>query len=243
MSTELGNNSERTTFCLVHGRHHDGWCWESVRKELDEQGWPSIAPDLPIEDPLLSLEDHAEVMADAEAASGAETIVRVGWSWGANIIPRAIGGVSIKKLIFVAGAFHRSTIEQWGDESVRATHSIAYDAMQTSLPLDPPRALAEVADYVFYHDIEDDILKAKALAHLRDHPRREDEPGLPVFPELPREYILTTQDRAVAPASQKKIAELLDVEPIPIESGHAPMLSRPQELAHWLIHLATQEVV
>ena len=48
-----------TTFALVNGGAHGGWCWELVTPELTGMGHTSVAPDLPIEDDDADLEDWA----------------------------------------------------------------------------------------------------------------------------------------------------------------------------------------
>ena len=40
-----------TTFVLVHGGYHGGWCWELLIAELEARGHATIAPDLPCDDP------------------------------------------------------------------------------------------------------------------------------------------------------------------------------------------------
>jgi hypothetical protein len=41
-----------TTFALIHGGPHAGWCWELVVRELETRGPSTITPDLSLEDPV-----------------------------------------------------------------------------------------------------------------------------------------------------------------------------------------------
>ena len=36
-----------TTFVLIHGAWHGGWCWEKVAPLLEARGHRVLAPDLP----------------------------------------------------------------------------------------------------------------------------------------------------------------------------------------------------
>jgi alpha/beta hydrolase family protein len=74
---------------------------------------------------------------------------------------------------------------------------------------------------------------------------------LPLFPSavyderiavnerVPSSYILAADDRTIRPAWQRRMArERLGVEPLEIQSGHCPNVSRPAELAELLVALA-----
>jgi hypothetical protein len=51
------------------------------------------------------------------------------------------------------------------------------------------------------------------------------------LPDVPRTYILCTQDQIIAPARQRELAARLGVEPIEIACEHAVFTLRPRELA------------
>jgi hypothetical protein len=52
-------------------------------------------------------------------------------------------------------------------------------------------------------------------------------------------YIGAAQDRTILPAWQQTMArQRLDIEPIMIESGHCPNVSRPRELGALLLEVA-----
>jgi hypothetical protein len=233
-SIETGN---KPIFCFVHGRYHDGWCWHLTQEELANAGWSSIAPTLSTGNPELSFNDHALIVSQAIAENGAKETILVPHSWAANIAPRVsklLGANAVKQQIFVAPSFHTATFEH------PTTHSMMYEIWKqyektSGFDID---ALREFASYVFYHDVEDEGLKAAALSKLRPHPRREIEPQLERFPDIRMEYVLTNNDRVLQRGDQAKTARALGVKPTYFESGHAPMLSQPKKLAEVLIKLA-----
>lgn len=233
--SERGRDNE-AIFCLVHGSWHGAWCWQRLQEELGSAGRKSIAPDLPFEDPNKSLDDHAAIIRKEELKSGATEIIRVGWSWGANVIPRALGSNVVRKLIFVAGSFHPATLRRSVTGEELSIRSLSYEVARNT----KKEGLREMADYVFYHDVEDEELRENAKNELKWYPRREIEPELTRFPHLPLEYILLANDHALRHEAQTSAAEALGVKPVYFESGHAPMLSRPKELARLLIKLANR---
>jgi hypothetical protein len=57
--------------------------------------------------------------------------------------------------------------------------------------------------------------------------------SLPTFwsTDIPRSYIIRTDDRAHPIDYMEGVARTLRVEPIPMDAGHFPMLSRPRATA------------
>ncbi len=227
-------------FSFVFGRHHSPATWDLVRDNLSSLGWDSIAPDFWIENPDVSLDEHAERLKRAEDNTSASEIYRVGWSWGANVIPRAAGSAAVKKLIFTAGAFHPATLRHKVKSRPvpESKHSLIWEAMRTN----PLRTAREVAPYALYNDVESVPRLNEIISSLRQHPRRELEPGLVHFPDLPMEYILMTNDRTLLPESQREIAEALGIVPVEFDGGHAAMYSeeKAKKLARLYIHLANK---
>ena len=51
------------------------------------------------------------------------------------------------------------------------------------------------------------------------------------LPDVPRTYVLCTEDKIIPPAKQREMAARLGVEPIEIASDHAVFALQPRELA------------
>ena len=58
-----------TTFGLVHGAWHGGWCWQHVVEELESRAFASVAPDLPVDDASAGIADYARTVVDALGAA------------------------------------------------------------------------------------------------------------------------------------------------------------------------------
>jgi hypothetical protein len=57
---------------------------------------------------------------------------------------------------------------------------------------------------------------------------------------VPRTYIRCLRDAAVTPAAAAAYARRLGVEPVDMDTAHAPMLSAPKQLADLLARVATR---
>src|SRR4051794_24709955 len=75
-----------TTFCLLHGKWHDGLCWASLSGELIQRGHAVVTPDLPFDDPDAGYQER--IQPALEALDGAEApVVVVGHSLSAAYAP------------------------------------------------------------------------------------------------------------------------------------------------------------
>ncbi len=231
-----GSGAEKPVFSFVSGRFHGPECWELVRNTLKSDGYDSVAPELPIEDVGVSLDDHAGILAAEEVSYGDAEFIRVGWSWGANVVTRAVES-STAKIIYIAPGFHRSTIiTHPRADLINTEHGLMYRIFQL---LDNDEDKREYAESLFYHDAPSAEVAKNASAGLRSHPYREEEPVLGSFPVLPLGYIALRRDFVITYESQLTTAVALAVGVKNFHSGHAPMISHPKQLARALEDLAT----
>jgi pimeloyl-ACP methyl ester carboxylesterase len=75
-----------STFILVHGAWHGGWCWQGLVPQLEARGHRSVVMDLPVEDGDATFEDYAEAVL-ASYPANLEDGVLVGHSLGAMVLP------------------------------------------------------------------------------------------------------------------------------------------------------------
>jgi pimeloyl-ACP methyl ester carboxylesterase len=171
----------------------------------------------------------------------------VGHSRGGNSVLRAAGRLTTRKMLFVAATFEFSTIARPTPEadadmplrnSQRFLGGIHYMSTDPDTVPDLTIYNPQRAKEVFYNGCPQGR-KDWAASRLRRQRRSETDPPLDIIPDLPRDYIVCTKDRAVNPDWQEYVARnWLGVEPIPFDSGHSPMISQPQRLAEELIRLA-----
>jgi pimeloyl-ACP methyl ester carboxylesterase len=235
---------------LVHGAFAGAWCWENVIAPLEAAGHTVEVFDLPgsgddetpVED--VTLESCAERVC-AVLAERAERAVLVGHSMGGAIVTQAAAYCPdrIASLVFVT-AFMPSD----GQSLLDLTHlpEGEDDMIQANLVIegDPPVAVlsAEATAAAVYNDCTGEQA-AWAVARRRPQPVapyatpvRVDDAALG---SIPRSYVLTTRDRSIPPALQRRmIREHPCRKVIELDADHAPYLSATDELVAALIELA-----
>ncbi len=205
------------TFVLVHGAWHGAWCWREVASELERRGHRVEAPDLPCDEPGLSVEDCAAFVGPHPDA------VVVGHSLGAQVVAL----VDARLRVYLAGllptgpdrsgTFHPNFVGTVRDDLGRSYWPDA-DTCATRLYPDCSRTQAEAA-----------------FAQLRHQ-----SPLQPVAETLcARDVVLaTTKDTAIDPEWQLRKAHEAGARVVELETGHSPFLTHPAELADVLAALA-----
>ncbi len=222
-----------TTAVLVHGAFHDGWCWQRVRSALDERGVPNQALDLP----FTGLEGDAEAVARLlDAIDG--PVVLMGHSYGGMVISRAASGRDdVAHLVYLCAV-------QLGENVDLATAMATSDELMSAIVAGDDGAMyvkPEVAPAVFYHDCDEE-LTATAVSHLRGMGfgvvQDDDAPPPPAaWKKIESTYVVCSDDRTIAPESQRKMATNAQ-HVVEWDTSHSPMLSRPDLVADLLAELA-----
>ncbi|HVM66781.1 MAG TPA: alpha/beta fold hydrolase [Acidimicrobiales bacterium] len=220
-----------TTFALVHGAYHGGWCWERLVPELERRGFGAVAPDLPCDDAGAGIGDYAEVVRAAIA--GAQDVVLVGHSLGSLTIPVVAARQPVQHMVFLCSVptGPGPAIAEGLEGMVTPEFASAprfHDANGTEMMANP------AARQLFFHDC-DEVDAWWAVGHLRpqaSRPLTEPVP-LPAWPDVPQSVVLAADDRVVrwawaVPAAR---ARLCGADPHVLPGSHSPFLSRPAALA------------
>ena len=221
-----------TTIGLVHGAWHGAWCWERLTPHLDARGHRVVAVDLPAENDSAGLTHYAELTA--AALGDADDVVLVGHSLGGASIPIVAALRPIRRLIFLCALIPepgKSVTDRYREEDV----FVAGFAGNTETRDDGASFWpdAEAATRCFYDDCapEDAAWAVSRLRAQSAAPRTEPWP-LDGIPDVERTSILCRGERCLSPAwSRQMSVEQLGVEPVQLDGGHSPFLSRPAELA------------
>jgi pimeloyl-ACP methyl ester carboxylesterase len=230
-----------TTFILIHGGFHGGWCWERVVALLDAAGHTVIAPDLPGmgDDPTphdrITLASTADFVASlAQKQPG--PVVLAGHSMGglvvgevAERIPEKIQGLVYITAVLILQAM---TTQQGAQLSTR--HAMTPTANGHSMIYDPAMA-AEI-----FYNKTDAVSLASAVSRLRPQPIAPMKGPVTAsesrFGRVPRAFIECAEDRAIPLAVQRQMQAALPCDPVfTLESDHSPFLSAPRELVDCLL--------
>ncbi len=237
-----------TTFALVHGAWHGGWCWEKLTPLLEQRGHRVIAPDLPCDDPSASFSDYADVvcaaLADAaHAPDDDDDLVVVGHSLGGNTIPLVAARRPVRHLVYLC-ALVPEIGRALRDQMRETTDMLNPMSLQALSKPDEQRRNAWIDEdltvQLLFGDAEADTA-AQAFARLR--PQALYPYSVPFalerFPPTDRTYVVCAQDQMVSPDWSRTVArDRLDATLVELPGDHSPFLSRPAQLADLLHGLA-----
>lgn len=233
-------------FVLVHGAFHGAWCWELVVPRLEALGHRVEAIDLPgcgaDETPAgeVTLDGCAQRVIDTLREG--EAAVLVGHSMGGIVTTQAaaLAPAHIDRLVYVCAFLPRD------GESLQAlagTPEGAGDLIQANMVVQPPVAILppEGARIACYGTCRPELAQ---WAVERIGPQPLAPMGTPVslgdaVDVLDRHYILTTQDRAVPPPLQRRMARDSPCREIAeLGCDHSPFLSATDDLVALLDRFA-----
>lgn len=236
-----------STYILVHGAWHGGWCWYKVVPLLEKAGHTVIAPDLPslgkdktpISQVSLALwAEHVCWLLDAQA----EPAVLVGHSRGGIVISEAAERRpdNVKTLVYLCAFLLRS-----GESLLQVAGEDTTSLVVPNLVVADDQSSCTVRDDAirdaFYGDCSDEDV---ALARLCLAPEPMAPMATPVsvsegnFGRVPRVYIECLQDRAIPPALQKRMCTAMPCQRvISMDTSHSPFFSAPQALVDHLLAL------
>lgn len=213
-----------TTFCLVHGAWHGGWCFAPLARELEARGHEVAAPDLPYEDPEGTLTRFAEVVGPRPRA------VVVAHSFGGLVLPLVEARAHVYLCAFVpepgvppAEAFREGLNPGFGGterDELGRSYWPSLDVAAERLYAGHEQRWAEWA----FPRLRPQSQKAATEPH-----------PLTAFPATPTASIVARGDPCIRPDwSRARARDLLGVEPLEIDGGHFPMFDRSAELADLL---------
>jgi pimeloyl-ACP methyl ester carboxylesterase len=221
-----------STIGLVHGARHGAWCWDRLTPHLEALGHRVVAVDLPADDAQAGLSRYAELIAATLGEDG--HVVLVGHSLGGASIPMAALLRPVSHLVFLCALIPepgKSVTDRYREEDVFVPGFAGNTALREDGASFWPDV--EAAKRCFYHDCDpaDADWAARRLGAQAAAPRTEPWP-LAAIPEIERTSIVCRDERCLSPAwSRRMSVEQLGVEPIELDGGHSPFLSRPADLA------------
>lgn len=216
-----------TTFVLVPGAGGSAWYWQRVVPLIERAGHEAIAVGLPAEDESAGLNEYADLIVGA--AAGRDDVVLVGMSLGGFTVPMAAARRAVRSAVLVNAMIPvpGETAGQWWGNTGWA------EAM---------RAAAEAGGYgpefdeeeYFLHDVPPELLATG------EKPRPEADAAFTSVCEFtdwpPVRAVAGADDRFFPPEFQRRQArDRLGIEADVLPGGHLMAVSRPDELATYLL--------
>jgi pimeloyl-ACP methyl ester carboxylesterase len=225
-------------FVLVHGSAQNSSCWERVAERLRARGHAVTAPDLPKKRPEWRLEDYAAEVARAAEATPRPVIVA--HSFSGVLLPLVARRVPCTRLVLLAAVIpepRRSVRDQFlADNFMFSGGWIAAGPLW----FDPPKSEYLAREFLLHDCDEETVRAALPSIELWDTRHLATEPvPFDAWPEVPAASIVASLDRTLTPEwGRTTTRRVLGRDPILIEAGHCPHISRPDEVARILETLA-----
>lgn len=236
----------KPTVVLVHGAFADASGWNAEIRELQDDGYPVLAP----ANPLRGIASDAAYLRSV-LATVPGPIVLVGHSYGGAVITNAAGGnPNVKALVYIA-AFAPDEGETLGavldgSEDSQLTFD-ALDVRPYPLPdggtgLDAYIKLDRFRE-VFAADLPRRVTDVMAVAQrplpasVLEEPTRD-----PAWKTIPSWFLLPTRDRVIGTDAERAMAERAGSEIVEVRASHAVLISKPHSVTD-LIEDAARAVV
>jgi pimeloyl-ACP methyl ester carboxylesterase len=223
------------TFVLIPGAGGSAWYWHRVTPLLAEAGVDGVAVELPSADDSADLTTYADVVC--EAVSHVEgPLILVGQSMGAFTAPMVADRIGAALIVLVnpmVPTAGESPGQWWG--ATGQDQAMAEHFRRIGLP---DKEFDPVED--FFHDVPAQV---RDDAFSQPPPRQSDTAfgrtwPLDGWPDVPTHVVAGSDDRFFPLEFQRSVVRErlgLDVDVLP--GGHLMALSRPRELADYLLAL------
>lgn len=238
-----------STYLLIHGAWHGGWCWRKVVALLEAKGHKVLAPDLPGngEDRTpageVTLKSYADSICKVASAQ-TEPVILVGHSMGGVAITEAAESCpdQVAALVYVCAFLPRN-----GDSLVTwASQDLESMVNPSTVEMRPEGAAAgfkrEHARTAFYLNCSEEEA-AMAESRLCDQAIAPFATPVKTTPErwgrISRYYVECTGDRAITLKLQHEMQKQSPCrKTFFIQTDHSPFLSAPEELADILAEIS-----
>ena len=218
---------KKGTIVLVHGAWSDGSAWTNVLVALAHEGFAVHAAQLP----LKSYEGDvaaAELLLDHVEGP----VLLVGHSYAGAVISAAGNHAKVKALAYVT-AFAPEADEVFG--TLMAMHPAEE---QMTIGPDASGFLwmdAAFAANALGHDLHRGIINlAVAVQKPTSYKLFEGKLSQPAWKRKPSAYLVTTEDRILAPETQRVLAKRINARTEEVAASHLVILSQPEAVTQFI---------
>jgi pimeloyl-ACP methyl ester carboxylesterase len=238
-----------STYLLIHGAWHGGWCWRKVAPLLEAKGHKVLAPDLPghgddrTATATVTLKSYTDRICEIANAQ-TEPVILAGHSMGGVAITQAAENCpkQIGALVYVCAFLPRNgdSLMTWAsqDQESMVNPSTTDQRADGTIDFKPERSRE-----AFYGNCgEDDV----AFAQSRLCAQSGAPLGTPVvttaerWGRIPRYYIECARDCAITLKLQREMQKASPCrQAFSIDTDHSPFFSAPEQVADILSRIGS----
>jgi pimeloyl-ACP methyl ester carboxylesterase len=225
-----------TTFITVPGAWHAAWAVERFNDALCRHGHEAIGLTLP----SLAGADRRGIPADVEAVQRrldhvSGDVVLIGHSYAGVVITEAGMHPAVRQLVYLAAFIpdlgETASSLMSADAARHSGESTLRGVMRRNVDPDLLELDPALVGPALYADC-DAADQAAAIARLKPHVGRvfSQAPKQVAWRTKPSLFVVCSQDRAVPPSLQRRMAQRASTC-LELNSSHSPFLSMPVDLA------------
>jgi pimeloyl-ACP methyl ester carboxylesterase len=230
---------ERLFYFFVAGLGHDKWAFADMSARLEQLGHQTDAVGVSIVDPEATFDEYSEAII--ERLPDDDNIVLCGWSRAGNVLPRIAAEVAIRRMVFINSAPDTRILPpdmvKGLDPPERLTPGYQQALKRAMDESGMVRLKSDDVKDLLYHDCPPVVLPVTEPL-IKPQRRREERQQLKEWPETPSAAIYGREDKVINPKYLEFFArEILRVEPVELDCGHAPSLAIPDVAANALVKI------
>lgn len=235
------NKKAKPTIVLVHGAFADASSWSAVIPRLQARGHTVVAPPNPLRG-IGSDADYLRLFLTTVPGP----VVLVGHSYGGAVVTNAAtGNAGVIALVYVA-AYALDEGETIGAANALGggTALLGDHILPRPFPGSGPTDADVYIDPAYFRQVFANDLPARQAAVLAATQRPlvasalGTPSGPPAWRTIPSWYVVARQDRAIPPAAERAMAARANAHTVEINSSHAAMLSRPDQVVKSIVAAA-----
>jgi len=235
MQNTTTTNNTKVSVVLVHGAWADGSSWSKVIPILEKAGHRVIAVQLP----LHSLKDDVDTVKRAIDVIGGPVIL-VGHSYGGEVITNAgYNNPKVKGLVFITALAPK--------EGQSLNDFVNIKKFPKGLLIADSGGFLYLNPSKFHDVIAQDVNMTQAnIAAAVQKPFNQlifsEKSGPPAWKQIHSWYQISENDHALPPVLEHQFAKQINATTISIPSGHASLISHPNEVSQLILD-ATKGVI
>jgi pimeloyl-ACP methyl ester carboxylesterase len=238
-----------STYLLIHGAWHGGWCWRKVVPLLEAKGHRALAPDLPghgndgTPAASVTLKSYAYRICEIASAQ-TEPVILAGHSMGGIAITQAAENCSEKigALVYLCAFLPRNgdRLMTWASQDRESmVNSSTMDAQADGTI----RFKLEHSREAFYGNCTDEdveFAQSRLVAQSGAPFETPVQTTVERWGRIPRYYIECVRDRALTLSTQQEMQKHSPCrQTFSIDTDHSPFLSTPEQLADIFSRIAS----